>query len=76
MKNNANTRRPILLIEDNPLDIDLTKSAFEKRRFIYRQTGRFRQVCRSGVRDRNLLASHYDPAEVTNENSLHRRQPR
>ena len=28
------SRRPILLVEDNPLDIDLTKRAFKKKNFI------------------------------------------
>ena len=34
MENNADSRRPILLVEDNPMDIDLTKIAFKKRKFI------------------------------------------
>lgn len=33
-KNNIDSHRSILLIEDNPLDIDLTKRAFKKRHFI------------------------------------------
>lgn len=34
MGNNTDSRRPILLVEDNPLDVDLTKRAFKKQRFI------------------------------------------
>ena len=34
MENNTDSRRPILLVEDNPVDIDLTKRAFQKRNFI------------------------------------------
>jgi CheY-like chemotaxis protein len=33
-KNKTDSRRPILLIEDNPIDIDLTKRAFKKKNFI------------------------------------------
>ena len=34
MNNNVDSNRPILLVEDNPLDLDLTKRAFKKRRLI------------------------------------------
>ena len=34
MGNNIDSRRPILLVEDNPLDLDLAIRAFKKRRFI------------------------------------------
>ena len=35
MENNrTDARRPILLVEDNPLDVDLTKRAFKKKKFI------------------------------------------
>ena len=34
MNNSLDSRRPILLVEDNPLDIDLTKRAFKKRHFL------------------------------------------
>ena len=34
MNNNLDSNRPILLVEDNPLDLDLTKRAFKKRRLI------------------------------------------
>ena len=33
-KNKTDSGRPILLIEDNPIDIDLTKRAFKKKNFI------------------------------------------
>ena len=29
MENHADSRRPILLVEDNPMDIDLTKRALK-----------------------------------------------
>ena len=34
MKNNDDSRRAILLVEDNPMDVDLTKRAFKKQRLI------------------------------------------
>ena len=34
MNRNDNSHRPIFLVEDNPLDIDLTLRAFEKQRLI------------------------------------------
>ena len=34
MENKLDSRRSILLVEDNPLDIDLTQRAFHKRRLI------------------------------------------
>ncbi len=34
MKQNKNSHRPILLVEDNPLDIDLTLRAFKKQRLL------------------------------------------
>ncbi len=34
MKHNDNSHRPILLVEDNPLDIDLTLRAFKKQRLL------------------------------------------
>lgn len=34
VKNNVDSNRPILLVEDNPLDLDLTKRAFKKRRLV------------------------------------------
>ncbi|MBT3367712.1 MAG: response regulator [Nitrospina sp.] len=34
MQNNTDSHRPLLLVEDNPLDVDLTKRAFKKRHFI------------------------------------------
>jgi hypothetical protein len=34
MKNPVDSNRPILLVEDNPMDIDLTLRAFKKRRFL------------------------------------------
>ena len=34
MKQHGNTHRPILLVEDNPLDIDLTLRAFKKQRML------------------------------------------
>ena len=35
MPNSTDSHRPILLVEDNPLDIDLTKRAFKKKNFIH-----------------------------------------
>ena len=34
MEKYVDNRRPILLVEDNPLDVDLTKRAFKKRNFL------------------------------------------
>ncbi len=34
MNQNNNSHRPILLVEDNPLDIDLTLRAFKKQRLL------------------------------------------
>lgn len=34
MKNDVDSSRPILLVEDNPLDLDLTIRAFKKRRLV------------------------------------------
>ncbi|MBF0234767.1 MAG: response regulator [Desulfamplus sp.] len=34
MKNSVDSNKPILLVEDNPLDIDLTRRAFKKRRLM------------------------------------------
>lgn len=34
MNQNDNSHRPILLVEDNPLDIDLTLRAFKKQRLL------------------------------------------
>lgn len=34
MNHRSNPQRPILLVEDNPLDIDLTRRAFKKQRFL------------------------------------------
>ena len=34
MTNHVDPKRPILLIEDNPLDIDLTQRAFKKRHIL------------------------------------------
>ena len=34
MENKTDSHRPLLLVEDNPMDVDLTKRAFKKRHFI------------------------------------------
>lgn len=34
MMETSNSHRPILLVEDNPLDLDLTRRAFIKRKFL------------------------------------------
>jgi hypothetical protein len=34
MMETSNSHRPVLLVEDNPLDLDLTRRAFIKRKFL------------------------------------------